>query len=82
MKISHLVMFLGGAMLGAIVALLLAPESGSETRAKINEKLKEKGINLSKEQLDEFIDLIRKKFNLEKDEEITLDEETVQAEEI
>lgn len=81
MKISHLAMFIGGAMLGAIIALLLAPESGSETRAKINEKLKEKGINLSKEQLDEFIDFIKKKFNLKNDEVINIDEETVITEE-
>lgn len=80
MKISHLLTFLGGAMLGAIVALLLAPESGSDTRTKINEKLKEKGINLSKEQLDEFIEIIKKKFNLKKDDEINV-EETVQTEE-
>lgn len=66
MKVSHLFTFLTGALLGVIIALLLAPESGAETREKINAKLKEKGINLSKDQLDEFIDELKKKLHLDK----------------
>ena len=75
MKASHLITFLGGAILGAIIALLLAPESGDETREKIKAKLEEKGIKLSKEQLDEFINSLKEKFNLKKDQEIIIDEE-------
>ena len=36
--------FLGGAAVGAIAALLLAPESGAATRARILTYLKERGI--------------------------------------
>ncbi len=49
MKPSTLMAFLGGAAAGAIVALLFAPEKGSETRKKI------------KETLDEEIDKLREK---------------------
>lgn len=80
MKASQLITFLGGAILGAIIALLLAPESGDETREKIKTKLEEKGIKLSKEQLDEFIDSIKEKLNLKKDQEIIIDDEPTTAE--
>ena len=36
---SHVLTFLGGAFLGIIAALLLAPEKGEITRRKIKEKL-------------------------------------------
>ena len=80
MKASQLITFLGGAFLGAIIALLLAPESGDETREKIKSKLEEKGIKLSKEQLDEFIDSIKEKLNLRKDQEVIIDDEPTTAE--
>jgi gas vesicle protein len=75
MKASQLITFLGGAFLGAIIALLLAPESGDDTREKIKSKLEEKGIKLTKEQLDEFIDSIKEKLNLKKDQEVIIDDE-------
>ena len=75
MKASQLITFLGGAFLGAIIALLLAPESGDDTREKIKTKLEEKGIKLTKEQLDEFIDSIKEKLNLKKDQDVIIDEE-------
>lgn len=55
--------FLGGLAAGAIIALLLAPDKGSETRRKISEKLEAKGIKLSSEELDEFIEMLKEKFN-------------------
>ncbi|MCQ2264552.1 MAG: YtxH domain-containing protein [Bacteroidales bacterium] len=76
MKTSHLFTFLSGALIGVIIALLLAPESGDETRKKINEKLKERGINLSREQLDEFIKSFKEKFNIKSDQELLVDEQT------
>ena len=81
MRVSQLITFLGGALLGAIIALLLAPESGNETREKIKSKLEEKGIKLSKEQLDEFIDSIKEKLNLKKDQEVIIEEEPNTTEE-
>lgn len=82
MKASQLITFLGGAFLGAIITLLLAPESGDETRDKIKSKLEEKGIKLTKEQLDEFIDSIKEKLNLKKDQEVIIDEEPNTTEEV
>lgn len=76
MKTSHLFTFLSGALIGVIIALLLAPESGDETRKKINEKLKERGINLSREQLDEFIRSFKEKFNISSDKDVIIDDTT------
>ena len=81
MKASQLITFLGGAFLGAIIALLLAPESGDETREKIKSKLEEKGIKLSKEQLDEFIESIKEKFNVKPNQEVIIDDEPSATEE-
>ncbi len=47
--------FLGGAAVGAIVGLLMAPEKGEDTRARIVRFLKEKGISLKKEDIDELV---------------------------
>ena len=43
---------------GAAVGLLVAPDKGTDTRAKIVEFLKEKGITLKKDKLDELVDEI------------------------
>lgn len=62
MKLSHLFAFLGGAVAGAAVGLLFAPDSGANTREKIANMLKEKGIWLDKEkQLSEFVDKVMSK---------------------
>lgn len=65
MDYRHLFSFLGGLAAGAIIALLLAPDKGSETRRKISEKLKEKGINLTGEELEEFINMLKDKIGIE-----------------
>lgn len=39
MKADSLFTFLGGALVGAAIAILFAPESGDETRKKIKETI-------------------------------------------
>ena len=80
MKASHILTFLGGAFLGAIVALLLAPEKGEITRRKIKEKLEEKGIRLSPEELDKFITKIKNELGLKNDEDLLVDEDDAETE--
>lgn len=58
MKLSHIFAFVGGALAGVAVGMLLAPESGSETRQKIADVLHEKGITLDKERFKQFVDKV------------------------
>ncbi|MCR5575022.1 MAG: YtxH domain-containing protein [Bacteroidaceae bacterium] len=56
--LSVLVAFLSGAVIGTAVGLLFAPEKGEDTRTKIAEILRKKGIRLSKIEMDNLIDEI------------------------
>ena len=50
--------FLTGAIVGTAVGLLFAPEKGEDTRTKIAEILRKKGIHLSKTEMENLIDEI------------------------
>jgi gas vesicle protein len=49
---------IGGAIAGATVGLLLAPEKGETTRDEIVKFLKEKGLKLRKNKIEELADEI------------------------
>ncbi|MBQ0007756.1 MAG: YtxH domain-containing protein [bacterium] len=53
--------FIGGAVLGAVAALLFAPATGKETRSKIVELVTEKFPDMTKRQVEKFVDQIMNK---------------------
>lgn len=58
--------FLGGAIVGGVLGVLFAPESGEETRKKITEALEKPGIKLSKTEMDDLVDEIKSEVSSEK----------------
>ena len=59
-SLGYIGAFLGGAIAGAALGLLMAPESGSETRAKITDTvedfLKKHNIKLNRKDVNDLVD--------------------------
>ncbi len=56
--LNVLAAFLGGAAVGAAIGILFAPEKGEDTRNRIAEALRKKGIRLNRREMDELVDEI------------------------
>ena len=56
--LSFLAAFIGGAAVCAAVGILFAPEKGTETRDKIAEALRKRGIKLNRKEMDSLVDEI------------------------
>lgn len=59
-SIGYLGAFFGGALAGAVIGLLLAPEKGADTREKITDAvddfMKKHNIKLSRKQVSDLVD--------------------------
>ena len=56
--LNVLVAFLGSAAVGAVLGILFAPEKGEDTRSKIADALRKRGIRLSRNEMDDLVDEI------------------------
>ena len=58
--LSYFGAFLGGAIAGAVIGLLLAPEKGEDTRVKITDAvddfMKKHNIKLSRKEVKDLVD--------------------------
>ena len=59
-NVGYLGAFFGGALAGAVIGLLLAPEKGEDTRCKITDAIddfmKKHNIKLSRKEVNDLVD--------------------------
>ena len=62
-NLGYIGAFLGGAVAGAVIGLLAAPESGKDTRTKIadtvNDFLKKHNVKSSRQDVEDLVDDIQ-----------------------
>ena len=62
-NLGYLSAFIGGALAGAALGILLAPEKGSDTRAKIADTVddfcKKHNIKLNRKEMDDLVEDIK-----------------------
>lgn len=61
--LSILAAFLGGAAVGAACGILFAPERGEDTRARIADAIRKRGIKLNGKEFDSLVDDIADELN-------------------
>lgn len=61
--LSILAAFLGGAAVGAACGILFAPERGEDTRSRIAEAIRKRGIKLNGKELESLVDDIADELN-------------------
>lgn len=56
--LNVLAAFVGGAAVGAALGILFAPAKGEDTRSKIADILRKKGIKLNRNEMESLVDEI------------------------
>lgn len=54
--LDYFLAFVGGAAVGVAAGILLAPEKGTDTRERIAEALRKRGIRLNRKEMDALVD--------------------------